>query len=160
MQEDDNNDLEEYVHEGTVGKEKEKGAQQKKVVTHHRQFSGPLPPPSMLEAYDKVVPGAAERILTMAESEAKHRHNIENSLIKAESREIHLGQIFALIIGLTAILSGTYAATHGAPLAGTLIGAGGVIGLVTVFILGRKAAAPESTAEEAKAADEESKGAE
>ena len=111
----------------------------------------------------KLSPAAAERILAMAENEAKHRHSIENNLIKAESREIHLGQIFALIIGLTAILSGTYAATHGAPLAGTLIGAGGVIGLVTVFILGRKAAAPaapDSNDEEAKAADVENKGAE
>jgi len=30
-------------------------------------FSGPLPPPEILEKYNQVVPGLAERIITMAE---------------------------------------------------------------------------------------------
>ena len=32
-------------------------------------FSGPLPPPELLKQYDEVVPGAAERIISMAEAE-------------------------------------------------------------------------------------------
>ena len=49
----------------------------------------------------------------------------------------YLGQVFGLIIGLTAIISGSLTAYHGSPLAGGFIGGGGVIGLVSVFVLGR-----------------------
>ena len=33
-------------------------------------FAGPLPPPATLAAYNAIVPGAAERILKMAEAQA------------------------------------------------------------------------------------------
>src|SRR5215203_4580424 len=33
-----------------------------------------LPPPAMFQGFEDVVPGAANRILLMAESEAQHRH--------------------------------------------------------------------------------------
>jgi uncharacterized membrane protein len=32
------------------------------------RHQGPLPPPAILKQYDDVVPGAAERIITMAEN--------------------------------------------------------------------------------------------
>ena len=44
--------------------------------TEHLQsslFAGPLPPPEILEQYNRLVPDAAERILTMAETQAAHR---------------------------------------------------------------------------------------
>jgi uncharacterized membrane protein len=37
------------------------------------QFSGPIPHPNILESYNRILPGAAERILSMAEEEQKHR---------------------------------------------------------------------------------------
>jgi uncharacterized membrane protein len=33
-------------------------------------ISGPLPPPEVLEKYNQVVPGLADRIITMAEQQA------------------------------------------------------------------------------------------
>ena len=50
----------------------------------------------------------------------------------------YLGQLCGLIIGMTAIISGTLAAYHGKEWAGAFIGGGGVIGLVSVFVLGRR----------------------
>ena len=55
------------------------------------------------------------------------------------AREIRLGQVFAFSIGVITILSGAYTAIDGAELAGGLIGTGGVVALVSVFIYGRKA---------------------
>jgi len=43
--------------------------------------SGPLPPPSLLSQYDKVVPGAAEGIIAMAENQSKHRQELEAEVI-------------------------------------------------------------------------------
>ncbi|PIQ30327.1 MAG: hypothetical protein COS35_13425 [Zetaproteobacteria bacterium CG02_land_8_20_14_3_00_50_9] len=40
--------------------------------------SGPLPAPEDFAKYENILPGAAERILSMAENEARHRHTIDN----------------------------------------------------------------------------------
>ena len=42
--------------------------------------------------------------------------------------------------GMTAIISGALTAYHGSQWAGGFIGGGGVIGLVSVFVLGRRKA--------------------
>ena len=101
------------------------------------QFSGPIPPPAILQEYNNISPDCAERIIKYAEVEAEHRRKVEIFTIKTEMLEIRLGQIFGFLIGITTILSGTYAAINGAQIAGSLIGTGGVIGLVTAFITGR-----------------------
>jgi uncharacterized membrane protein len=102
------------------------------------QFEGPLPHPQVLAEYDRVSHGAADRILTMAENEAKHRHNMEERALKAQIWEIRLGQIFGFSIGIFTIAAGAFCAIRGAQIAGSIIGGGGVIGLVSVFIAGRK----------------------
>jgi hypothetical protein len=48
-----------------------------------------------------------------------------------------LGTISALLIGLFAIGSATYAGVHGAQWTGSIIGTAGVTGLVTAFMAGR-----------------------
>ena len=55
----------------------------------------------------------------------------------AYRRSEFLGQVFGLAIGIAAIGSATYMAVHGAQLAASVIGTGGVTGLVTAFIVGR-----------------------
>lgn len=47
-------------------------------------FQGPLPPPSMLAQYEEILPGAAERILVLLESETAHRHGVELQCVNAE----------------------------------------------------------------------------
>lgn len=44
-------------------------------------FSGPLPPPAALEGYESTQPGAADRIIAMAEMQAKHRQEQEAKII-------------------------------------------------------------------------------
>ena len=108
-------------------------------------FSGPLPPPEILKEYNEVAPGLAERIVAMAEKEAAHRHTIDHKALDADISEqnkmfseARLGQLCGLIIGLAAITAGAYTAISGAQWPGGIIGGGGVIGLVSVFIYGRK----------------------
>jgi len=120
--------------------EKLQNNNQKKIVAAHvsKQFSGPIPPPEYLEHYNRIVPNAAERILAMAEREQTHRHDGQKRALDADIKEGKLGQILAFLIGVFTIGCGTYAAINGAQVAGSLIGSGGVIALVTAFILGRK----------------------
>ena len=114
----------------------QKTTQQQVEIT--QAFSGPLPPPEVLQKYNEISPGAADRIITMAENEAAHRHEIEQLIVRSEAREGRIGQIFALIIGVVTICTGGLTAVYGSPIAGGFIGTGGVIGLVSAFIWGRK----------------------
>ena len=54
-------------------------------------FSGPLPPPEILAKYNSVVPNAAERIITMAETQAAHRQRMESKVIESNVRNSQLG---------------------------------------------------------------------
>lgn len=110
-----------------------------KQVGHIQQatFSGPMPPPALLEGYERIVPGAAERILAMAESDTKHQHEIEFAALRAAEGEIKRGQIFGFVIGLTALGAAIVALAMGSPAVAGVIGGTTVVGLVSVFIIGR-----------------------
>ncbi len=68
-------------------------------------FEGPLPPPEMLGVYEAVSPGAAERIISMAEDQQRHRMSVEQDrsetvLEIARSREhvALIGQYTSLVV--------------------------------------------------------------
>jgi Predicted membrane protein len=54
-------------------------------------YQGPLPSPEILQGFENVLPGAAERILAMAEKEQKNRHNIEQKLSAASILSVAFG---------------------------------------------------------------------
>ena len=67
-------------------------------------FAGPLPPQDVLKRYNDVLPGAAERILTMAEDQGSHRRGLENRVIDNDISSSKRGSWFAFIIGITAVV--------------------------------------------------------
>lgn len=100
-------------------------------------FSGPMPPPAILAEYEKIVPGAAERILIMAESSMKHQHEYDHAILKVSKQQLARGQIFGFLIGLSAIGASVYSATIGYPWLAAILGGTTVVGLVTAFVVGR-----------------------
>lgn len=103
-----------------------------------------MPPPETLERYDRIVPGAAERILAMAEVDAKHLQALELTSLAASQEEacrrhieVRHGQIYGLCIGLAALATSALALVLGYEQAATVIGGTTVVGLVTVFVVGR-----------------------
>lgn len=112
-------------------------------------FSSPIPPPQILQSYEDINPGLADRIIKMAEKESQHRHEMEKKMLDADielnktslahsAREVMTGQCLGFAIGVIAITSGVFTVYIGHPVSGTFFGTGGVIGLVTAFIHGRK----------------------
>jgi len=98
----------------------------------------PLPPPEIIQQYEHILPGSAERLLRLVEQEAEHRRSLEAQQLRSEIIEKRVGQWMAFFVALFTIGAGAYTALNGAQILGALIGSGGVIGLVTVFIYGRK----------------------
>lgn len=120
------------------------------------QFTGPVPPPEILAEYENIQSGLAERILAMAEKEQIHRHKNQSKQIDAHInlstinleksyQERRFGQICGLIIGVFAIGCGSYVAINDAEIVGGFIGASGVGGIVSVFVLGRKETEEDQT---------------
>ena len=110
-------------------------AQAQFAATYH---SGPLPDPSQLEQYNKVCPGAADRIITMAEKEAEHRHCIETAYLKSSTRISWIGVISAAIICIATIAGGVLVIMNGHDWAGSFLGASGLAGVAGTFITGTK----------------------
>lgn len=113
---------------------------EKKVVAARQtvQFSGPLPHPLILEHYNKIVPGAAERILVMAEKQSKHRRELEAKVISSEIKDAKLGLWFGFLIGMSTIMGGVIVMVSGAEIAGGFVSTAGIASLVGVFVYGSR----------------------
>ena len=80
------------------------------VVQVSASWSAPLPTPGDLERYESVLPGAADRILKMAESVQDNRHELnrmsletERLVVLEDSKRSYLGVMSALLISLVCI---------------------------------------------------------
>lgn len=105
-------------------------------------FSGPLPHPEILSGYEKVLPGSADRILCMAEDEARHRRALETKASDADSRDSLLGIISATIISVSALIVGciivVVSHTTAGAVAGSFFGVSGISGIVIAMINGTR----------------------
>lgn len=114
----------------------------KEVSTNVSISSGPLPTPDILKEYDVALPGAAERIMIMAEKEQEHRHNFDNKCRETDSRDSLLGIVFALILGLGTLVAGAFIAVKipsaAGAIAGTVMGISGIASIVATFLKGTK----------------------
>jgi len=112
-------------------------------------FKGPLPPPEILERYDRICPGFAQRILSMAEKESEHRRKMEQDVVAiqkddlvSERRERRRGQWLGFILSVVAILGGVYAITVSPGIAGQIGGAflstSGLASLILALMTGKR----------------------
>lgn len=97
-------------------------------------FSGPLPPPEMFEKYERVLPGLADRITKMAESQSEHRQKLETSVINFDKIKSLLGLVFAFLIVICAIVAGTFLIFKGKPWGGSVIALFPLSTIVGMFI--------------------------
>ena len=59
------------------------------VTSEQAVFRGPVPPPEVLAGYEATLPGAADRILAMAERQSRHRQELETTVVAGESKADH-----------------------------------------------------------------------
>ena len=80
-------------------------------IIHHQQemfYSAPLPPSVEFERYEKVLKGSADRIISLAENQGKHRRFIEKIVVISDSAKTLIGVVSALIIVVAGIIAGVY----------------------------------------------------
>jgi len=99
-------------------------------------MSGPIPSPSVLQKYDELVPGLADRIVKMAENQSAHRIAIESKAINSDSFRATMGLVFGLIVALAAFAQGVWLISLGHVITGALVTGGTVGSLVGTFVYG------------------------
>ncbi len=77
-------------------------------VHHESIFFGPLPPPEALGKYEGVLPGAADRIMTMAEKQAEHRQKLESKVVGYNTFNERLGMIPTFIVVISLMCFGGF----------------------------------------------------
>ena len=110
-----------------------------------QSWQGPLPAPGDLAAYDRIVPGAAERILAtmeehtaMTRAQMEHRHRLEGAAVESGILLAKRGQACAFTLAMFVMGIGGMAIYLGRDVAGltAMLSALGV--LVGVFLAERK----------------------
>jgi len=105
--------------------------------------SGPLPSPEILKRYEEILPGAAERIVQMAEREQSQSHihmheqlRIEGSINTEHIHYMKRGQVFAFILALVFVSLATVLAILGHEIAASALGGSTILGIVSVYLSG------------------------
>ena len=100
-------------------------------------YEGPLPPSAELAAYESVQPGAADRIISMAEDYAGHRQALEVQAMRHEASAQVTGRAVAAGVVLAVLLSCLYALELDKDDFAIRLGSSTVLALAGIFIAGR-----------------------
>jgi uncharacterized membrane protein len=142
-------------------KRKRVGLVVEQVIEESQFFSGPQPSPELLEKYERICPGWAEKLLQMGVNEQKHRHACEMRALDQQDRVLDLdnrdttyamtGLVFGFLALLVILGVGVYALVIGqTKVAIGCLGGGFIAAVVGVFVNGRSQKLPTTnTAPEA-----------
>ena len=124
-----------------VGKKKHRGGLIPPTSTQHIQarmqqttIRGPLPPPEILQQYEVILPGMAERLVKAFEAQGDHRRDMDDKALSMNFRLARVGQVFAFILGLAALGCGTYLIATGHNAQGIAVVFGTIGSMVTAFL--------------------------
>lgn len=106
-------------------------------------YSGPLPPPEWLRQYEEVLPGIADRMMALVESEVSNQHDasahdrqMQERVVSAGITMAKRGQVVAALLGFSFLVAAVVLALTGNPLLGGVIGIADLVGIVVSFALG------------------------
>lgn len=104
------------------------------MVERRETWSGPLPPPAVLEHFNSVVENGAERIFQAWESETRHRHELERSDFRWSVVDSVFGKTLAFLFVIAALGVSVYALSIGAAWFAGIFGGVTIAAVVGAFI--------------------------
>ncbi len=97
-------------------------------------IDGELPPADTVEAYEHVLPGAADRIIRMLEQQSEHRMAMERSLARSAAVTERLRQVLGVAIVLVVFIVASRLITGGHEGPGTLLAVADLVLLAAVYL--------------------------
>jgi uncharacterized membrane protein len=125
-------------------------------VVQHFEHSGPLPSPQVLAGYNQALPGAADRIIQMAEREQTHRHALQEHVSRTRIWAVFVGMGMAFTIGIVGMVLGYMLLSAGKQLAGFTAFLVPLAALVGVYFHDRDRRVKPVQSEQASASQETS----
>lgn len=107
-------------------------------VEQSSSFAGPLPPPSLFNGYEKTLPGAADRILTMAEKEQENRHFNNKEMLNQIKGERKRGQYMGCSLVVFLAICGLLLGYLGHDWLSGVIFTGALISVPIIFVLNKE----------------------
>jgi uncharacterized membrane protein len=98
--------------------------------------SGTIPSPEILERYNSIIPGLAERIVSHAEKQSLHRTALERKLLISNIRKSYLGLVLGFLIGSLGVGGGIWLTFSGFNVIGVIFSSASLVSLVMSFIYG------------------------
>ncbi len=95
---------------------------------------GSIPSPEVLAHYNAIVPGAATRILNMAEEQSRHRLALEQDMAEAEAKRAHQAVESGSIIVMLCIGAGFLLVFSGRGVPGLVIAMAGILLFIGIFL--------------------------
>lgn len=105
-------------------------------VQQTQMWSGPIPSPDALEKYNHVLPGSANRLLSLAEKEQNHRHDMDRNVLATKAGDVKRGQRYGFVIAIFAVGGAVWCASFAPWVSGVLVSVP-VATIVIAFIKGR-----------------------
>jgi uncharacterized membrane protein len=95
-----------------------------------QSYSGPIPPPAVLAEFERLVPGAASRIIGWAEQQTAHRIALESRVIDNEIRRSWAGLVAGFSFAVGSVAAGSWLIYLGHETSGTSVAVGTVVSVV------------------------------
>ena len=89
-----------------------------RVISREQYHEGPLPAPTTMAEYEQVLPGSAERIFNLTETEQAHRQDCQKRSLTAQIADVRRGQHLGAALLVLPILFSTFFFYNGSNLAG------------------------------------------
>lgn len=112
-----------------------------------KSHSGPIPSAEELEHLERVLPGLANRVVNMAETEQSVRHSTTQSIITKEFALRSKGQWLAILAMCLLLATVSYIAHLGDTQSAAWLGGATIVAVVSVFVTGRWFDAAEAEAD-------------
>lgn len=120
-------------------------AVRRRIEARYESYEGPLPKPSDLQGYENIIPGAADRILRMAENQAEHRQFLEKTVVRGDSRRAFCGLWVGGFIAFSVLAGAVFLISTGHDIAGAVVGGLDIVSLAAVFVYGTVSRRTERT---------------
>jgi uncharacterized membrane protein len=107
------------------------------LVSWQAEMSAVLPPPQAIEAYERSIENAGERLLRLVESEAAHRHELERKIVSSDLFRAKLGLIAGILMAVGVSTASLAAIFQGKQIGG-VVGIGATAALIGGAFRARK----------------------
>ena len=113
------------------------------LLFYREQYSGPIAHPRIVAGYEKYQSGSADRILTLAEEQQRHRFELESLGLEAAIQRDRRGTYLGFMLSMAIIAMGIYAIAVGVALAGVAVVGGTAATVAGVYVYSHRSSRQE-----------------